>query len=88
LIEEIQTQGPNKKRRVNRGARLTESEAKVKKLKVCWSIECQNAQIQNQGLKWKRRPTSGSTLEFDRDAIELIFKIKITIEDLIEEITN
>ena len=39
--------------------------------------------MRDQGLKWKRRPTSGSTIEFGRDAIELICKIKIAIEDLI-----
>jgi hypothetical protein len=32
--------------------------------------------------------TSGPTIEFVRAAIELIFKIKIAIEDLIEQITN
>jgi hypothetical protein len=34
LIEEIQNQGPNWKRRVNRGAVLTKSGAKLKKLEV------------------------------------------------------
>jgi len=33
---------------------------------------------------WKRRPTSGSAIEFGKDAIELIFTIKIAIEDSIE----
>jgi hypothetical protein len=41
-------------------------------MKVCWSIESQNAQIQNQGLKWKRQPTLELVFEFGRDAIELI----------------
>jgi len=36
----------------------------------------------------KRWPTSRLTFEFVRDAIELILKIKITIEDLIEQIKN
>jgi hypothetical protein len=36
----------------------------------------------------KRWPTSELTFEFDRDAIELILKIKISIEDLIEQIEN
>jgi hypothetical protein len=31
---------------------LTESGTKLKKFKVYWSIEGQNTQIQNQGLKW------------------------------------
>jgi hypothetical protein len=56
---------------------LTEWAVKLKKLKVYWSIEGQNTQIQIQWLKWKRRPTSRPTIEFGRDAIELIFKIKI-----------
>jgi hypothetical protein len=30
---------------------------------------------------WKRRPTSGPAIEFGRDVVELIFKIKIAIED-------
>jgi hypothetical protein len=51
-------------------------------MKVYWSIEGQNTEIQNQGLKWKEGPTSGSMLEFGRDAIVLIFKIKIAIEIL------
>jgi hypothetical protein len=67
---------------------LTESGAKLKKLKVCWSIKDQNAQIQNQGLKWKRWPISRLTFKFGRDATELILKIKIAIEDLIEQIKN
>jgi len=41
------------------GLKLTESGAKLRKLEVYWSIEGQIAQIQNQGLKWKRWPTSG-----------------------------
>jgi hypothetical protein len=63
---------------------LTESGAKLKKWEVWWLIKGQNAQIQNQVSKWKRWPKSGLTLEFGRDAIELILKIKIVIEDLIE----
>jgi len=47
--------------------KLTESGTKLKKIKVYWSIEGQNAQIQNQGL----------TIEVGMDAIELIVKIKI-----------
>jgi hypothetical protein len=31
------------------GLKLIESWTKLKKLKVCWSIEGQNTQIQNQG---------------------------------------
>jgi len=34
---------------------------------------------------WKRRPTLGPTIKFGRDAIELIFKIKIAFEDLRQE---
>jgi len=34
------------------------------------------------------QPTSRPTIEFGRDAIELILKIKIAIKDLIEQITN
>ena len=37
---------------------------------------------------WKKRPTSGLAIEFCRDAIELIFTIKIAIADSIEQITN
>jgi len=37
---------------------------------------------------WKIRSTSGPTIKFGRDAIELIFTIKIVIEDSIEQITN
>ena len=66
---------------------LTESGAKLKKLKVCWSIEDQNTQIQNHELKWKRRPTLGLAFEFGKDVIELILKIKISIEDWIEQTT-
>ena len=61
--------------------KLTEAEAKLKKLEVCWIIEGQNAQIQNQGLKWKGGLTSELTFKFGRDTIELILKIKISIED-------
>jgi hypothetical protein len=64
--------------------KLTESGAKMKNLKVYWSIEGQNAQIQNQGSKWKKQSSSGLTFEFGRDAIESILKIKITNEFLIE----
>jgi hypothetical protein len=60
----------------------------LKKLEVCLSIEGQNAQIQNQGSKWKGWATSGLTFEFGKDAIKLILKIKISIEDLIEQIEN
>ena len=65
---------------------MTESGAKLKKLKVYWSIESQNPQIQTKGLKWKRQINLGLMIEFGRDAIELIFKIKIAIENLIEQI--
>jgi hypothetical protein len=58
--------------------------AKLKKLEVCWPIEGQEAQIQNQEPKWKREPTLGLVIEFGKDAIELILKNKIPIEDLIE----
>jgi hypothetical protein len=71
-----------------RGWNLSESGATLNKLKVYWSIDSQIAYIRDQGLKWKRRSTSGPTLKFDRDAIELILKIKIAIEDLIEQIIN
>jgi hypothetical protein len=54
---------------------LAESGAKLKKWEVWWLIKGQNAQIQNQVSKWKRWPKSGLTLEFGRDAIELILKI-------------
>jgi hypothetical protein len=37
---------------------------------------------------WKKQPTSGPTIEFGRDAIELIFTIKSATEDSIEQITN
>jgi hypothetical protein len=56
---------------------LTESVVKLKKLKVYWLIEGQNAQIQIQELKWKRRSTSRPTIEFGKNAIKLILKIKI-----------
>jgi hypothetical protein len=36
----------------------------------------------------KRRPTSGLTIEFNKDAIELIVKIKILIEDWIAQIKH
>jgi hypothetical protein len=36
----------------------------------------------------KGGPTTGPRIEFGRDAIELIFKIIIAIEELIEQITN
>jgi len=39
------------------------------------------AQIQDQEPFWKRQLTSRPTIEFDRDAIALIFKVKIAIED-------
>jgi hypothetical protein len=60
----------------------------LKKLEVYFSIEGQIALIRDQGPIWKMRPTSRPTIEFGRDAIELIFKIKIAIEDLIGKITN
>jgi hypothetical protein len=60
----------------------------LKKLEVYCSIEGQIALIRDQGPIWKRRPTSRLAIEFGRDAIELIFKIKIAIEDLIEKIKN
>jgi hypothetical protein len=68
--------------------KLTKSGAKLKKLKVFWSIECQNAQIQNQEPEWKEQSTSGLAFECGRDVIELILKIKISIEGLIEQIKN
>jgi len=37
-------------------------------------------------IKVEKWVTSGLTFEFDRDAIELILKTKILIEDLIEQI--
>ena len=67
---------------------LMKSGAKLKKLEVYCSIEGQIALIRDQGPKWKRQPTSGLLFEFDRDVIELIFTIKIAIEDSIEQITN
>jgi hypothetical protein len=36
---------------MNIGAELTKSRAKLKKLKVVWSIHGQNTQIENQELK-------------------------------------
>ena len=33
------------------GLKFIKSRAKLKKLKVCWSIDDQNAQFYNQGLK-------------------------------------
>jgi hypothetical protein len=60
----------------------------LKKLEVYCLIEGQIALIRDQGPIWTRRPTSRPTIEFDRDAIELIFKIQIAIEDLIEQSTN
>jgi hypothetical protein len=60
----------------------------LKKLEVYYSIEGQIAQIRDQGSIWKKRPTSRPAIEFDKDAIKLIFKIKIAIEDSIEQITN
>jgi hypothetical protein len=39
-------------------------------------------------MKVKRRPTRGSAIEVDRDAIELILKIKIAFEDLNEQMIN
>jgi len=42
-------------------------------------MEGQNKQIQNQGLKWKPRPTIGAATEIGKDAIELILKIQITL---------
>ena len=64
--------------------KLTESGAKMKKSQVYWSIEGQDAQIQNQGSKWKKRSSSGLTFDFGKDAIESILKIKIANEYLIE----
>jgi hypothetical protein len=55
-----------------------------KRLKVWWFIKGEIAYIQDEEPKWKRRPTSGLTFEFSRDAIELILENKIAIEDLIE----
>jgi hypothetical protein len=46
------------------GLKFIKSGAKLKKLEVCWSIEGQNAQFYNQGLKWNRRWTLGLTIEF------------------------
>jgi len=60
----------------------------LKKLEVYCSIEGQIALIRDQGPIWKKLPTSRPTIEFGRDAIELIFKIKIAIKDSIEQITN
>jgi hypothetical protein len=60
----------------------------LKKLEVFCSIEGQIALIRDQRPIWKRRSTLRPAIEFGRDAIELIFKIKIAIEDLIEQITN
>ena len=51
-------------------------------------MEGQIAPIRDLGPKWKRRPTSRPLFEFSRDVIELIFTIKIAIEDSIEQITN
>jgi hypothetical protein len=60
----------------------------LKTLEVYCSIEGQIALIRDQGPIWRRRPTSRQAIEFGRDAIELIFKIKIAIQDLIEQIIN
>jgi len=87
-MEEIQTEDQIGKGALLLGLELTKSVAKLKKLKVCWLIEVQNAQIQKQGPKWKTQPTLGLAFEFGRDAIELILKIKISIEGLIEQIKN
>ena len=50
LIEEIQNQEQNWKKCVNWGWNWL-NQRPNKKIKVYWSIEGQNAQIQNQGLK-------------------------------------
>ena len=60
----------------------------MKKLEVYCSIKGQIALIRDQGPIWKRRLTSRPAIEFGRDAIELIFKNKIAIKDLIAQITN
>ena len=44
-----------------------------------------DAQIQKQWSKRKMRLILGLTFEFDKVAIELILKIKIAIEDWIEQ---
>jgi len=47
-----------------------------------------DAQIQKQWSKRKMRLILGLTFEFDKVAIELILKIKIAIEDWIEQKKN
>jgi hypothetical protein len=69
---------------MNIGAEIDRIRVKLKKLKVCWSIEGQNAQIQNQEPNWKRRPTLELIFELGRDEIELILKIKTSIKDMID----
>jgi hypothetical protein len=69
---------------MNVGAEIDRIRVKLKKLKVCWSIECQNAQIQNQEPNWKRRQTLELIFELGRDEIKLILKIKTSIKDLID----
>ena len=66
------------------GAEIDRIRVKLKKLKVCRSIECQNAQIQNQEPNLKRRQTLELIFELGRDEIKLILKIKTSIKDLID----
>ena len=86
-LKKSKTKDQTEKRCINIGAAI-DSGVKLKKLEVCWLIEGQNIQIQNHGAKWKRQPTSGLAFEFGKDAIELILKMKISIDDWIEQINN
>jgi len=89
LIEEIQNQGPNWKRHVNIKVEIDRIRSQIEEIESLlnnWGSKCTNSKPMTK-IK-KRRPTSGLTIEFDRDAIELIVKIKILIEDWIAQIKH
>jgi hypothetical protein len=53
LIEEIENQGPNRKRCMKVEVELTKLEAKLKRLELFWSIGNYTTQFQNQKLSEK-----------------------------------
>ena len=55
---------------------MTELGAKLKKLEVCWSIKGQNAQIQNQGPKWKGGQLQGCHLNLTGMQLNWFLKLK------------
>jgi hypothetical protein len=71
---------------VNIGAKIDWIKGQIEEIRsllINWESKYKNLKPMTK-IKKKKQPTLGLTYEFGKNAIELILKIKISIEDLIK----